>query len=295
MKRILFCTGEGIGNVVQTLPTIRTLKEVLGYTVDMWHAFGSFSVPKIFPCVDKWYSGNQVDNIFTPMYVGKVSTFWTRRHIESHHKVRELSLRNKIIPLSMTRSEVDTYMDIARDLGVKEEDILWTGNILFGKTEQTFDIVIHNGYNPVGSANWRIKSYPHYDKVAELLTKSGFTVCSIGSKKEYINGTVDRTGLTLNKTLGVINNCKLFLGNDSGMYHCATGLEIPNVVVFTATSIEKNFDSRFHKYTTIVGRDDLKCRPCQAGRRWSKDCKTWDCQQVDSNNVFKTVKKILED
>ena len=54
-KKILFCTGEGIGNVIQTIPTIRTLKEVLGYEVDMWYAFGAFSIPHIIPYVDRWF------------------------------------------------------------------------------------------------------------------------------------------------------------------------------------------------------------------------------------------------
>jgi len=41
-NKILFCSGEGIGNVIQTIPVIRTLTESMGYTVDFWHAFGAF-------------------------------------------------------------------------------------------------------------------------------------------------------------------------------------------------------------------------------------------------------------
>ena len=62
-NRLLFCTGEGIGNTVQTIPVIRTLTEVLGYEVDFWHVFGSFGVPKFIPYVNKWIRGGKITDI----------------------------------------------------------------------------------------------------------------------------------------------------------------------------------------------------------------------------------------
>jgi len=283
-KKLLFATAEGIGNVIQTIPVIRTLNERLDFEIDLWLAFGSFPIPNIL-YVDKWIVGGQIRQINLSQYEGVVSTYWTREHI----RILPLKLLNKPTKLSMTRSEVDCYMDIARDLGAKEKDLIWHGKCLYNQTKESFDVVVHNGYNPHGSANWKIKSYPHYAKVVEMLTKKGLKICSVGAGHEYINGTINRTGFPLLVTLGIINNCKVFLGNDSGLYHCANALSRPNVVIFTATSIEKNFDERFHKYTTIIGRDDLECRPCQAGRRWNKDCKTWDCQQVDPEVIYKAV------
>lgn len=285
-SKLLFCTGEGIGNVIQTIPVIRTLNEVLGFEIDFWHAFGTFRIPKVIPYVDKWIVGAKINNLNFSQYKGLVSTYLTLNHI----KRIPLPLLNTPIPLSMTRSEVDIYMDIARDLGAK--DFIWTGHCEYNEDiSEAFDVVIHNGYNPVGSANWRIKSYPYYELVAKMLIDSGFTVCSVGAKNEYITSTVDRTGLPLLDTLSIMGRAKVFLGNDSGLYHCANMLWIPNVVIFTATSIEKNYDKRFHKYSTIVGRDDLKCRPCQAGRRWNKDCKTWDCREIDAKVVYDTVRQ----
>ena len=121
-KKLLFCTGEGIGNVIQTIPVIRTLKEVLGYEIDFWHAFGSFQIPKLIPYVDKWLVGRDILDIDPEDYVGKVSTYWTRDHL-GVSVLPKIKLLNRIVPLTMIRSEVDTYMDIARDMGVKEEDI----------------------------------------------------------------------------------------------------------------------------------------------------------------------------
>ena len=286
--KLLFCTGEGIGNVVQTIPVVRTLTEVMGYEVDFWHAFGTFPIPKIIPYVNSWFRSGEISHINPRDYIGKVSTKWTETHINLR-PISYLKLLNKIVPLSMRRSEVDTYMDIARDLGVEEESILWHGKCNFFKTIEYCDIVIHNGYNMHGKG-WEPKSYPYYSEVAEQLISSGFKVCSVGAASEYIKGTYNLTGLDLLTTLGVIKNCKVFLGNDSGIYHCANALQVPNIVIFTYTSTEKNYDARFHKYAKIVGRDDLECRWCQCEPRF-KTCEKKECREVDPTIIVEAVRQ----
>jgi len=290
-KRILFCTGEGIGNTIQTIPAIRTLKEVLGYKVDMWHAFGAFPVPKIIPYVDKWFTGREILLLDTSGYDGLVSTFWTRDYINIG-ALSSLELLNEIKPLRMDRSEVDIYMDIARDLGAPEKDLIWYGKCGYNKTKEKYDVVISDGYNRMGSANWSIKQYPYYKAVVTLLKEKSLNICALGGPGEYISGTVDRTGLDLLDSLGIIKNSKVVLSNDSGLYHAANALEVKNLVIFTATSIEKNYDSRFHKFSTIIGRDDLDCRPCQAGRKW-KTCKTWECREIDPKIIVEKVEELL--
>lgn len=291
MAKLLFCTGEGIGNVIQTIPVIRTLTEVLGHKVDFWHAHGTYGIKqRLIPYVGKWVSGSQLNNLDLFSYDGYVSTVWTQ-NVVGQGPFEKMALLNKIQPLRMDRSEVDTYMDIARDLGVKEEDIIWHGKCSAGQVEESFDIVIHNGYNRYGSMDWSIKSYPYYEKVVEYL--EGVNVCSIGSKEEYIEGTVDKTGLSLPESLGLIKNARLFLGNDSGLYHCANALETDNIVIFTAMSIDKNYDERFHKYSTIITRDDLDCRPCQGERRWKRDCKDWKCREIDPEIVLHGIKQVV--
>lgn len=279
-NRLLFCTGEGIGNVIQTIPVIRTLRS-MGYVVDMWHAFGSFNVPKLFSYVDKWVSGSEVKTLVYSNYIGLVSTYWTRNHINN------IPLKNlaNIYKFSLEDTEVNTYMNIARDLGVEEDSILWHGLCDYIPSELQFDVVIHNGFNPYGAANWRIKEYPHYEKVVKLLSDNGLSVCSIGVENEYIDGTVNMTGRNLPESFGIIKNAKIFLSNDIGAYHAANALEVSNVAIFTATSTIKNYDKRFHKFTTIIGRDDLSCRPCQSEQRWNNDCKDWECQNIDPQYV----------
>lgn len=291
-KKLLVAHAEGLGNCIEIIPCLRTIKEVLGYKIDMWHAFGTFKIPNIIPYVDKWFVGKDRNKINISDYSGIVSTFWTRNKI-AFFLNKGMKLLNEIMPLTMNRSEVDTYMDIARNLGVKEEDIIWHGECNYTKSSENYDIVVHNGYNSKGVSDWKIKSYPYYEDVVNKLIVEGFSVCSIGSGSEYIKGTVNKTGLNLLSSMGFIKNSKLFLGNDSGLYHCANALSVKNVVIFTATSITKNYDKRVHKYSTILGRDDLKCRPCQSGRGW-KNCKTWECREIDPDVVLSEIKRVIK-
>jgi len=292
MKRLLFMTAEGIGNVIETIPVIRTLKERLNFEfIDYWHAFGSYNIPKIIPYVDRWIVGKKIRTINPSEYKGKVSTRWTKNRLNIS-PLDKLPLLSNIQPLRMSRSEVDTYMDIARNLGVKEEDLIWHGKCNYNEVrdpKNKYDIVIHNGYNRYGASNWSIKSYPYYREIVKLL--KGFRICSIGIKNEYIKDTDDKTGLDLLTSLGIIKNCKVFLSNDSGLYHAANALEVKNVVIFTATSIDKNYDERFHKYSTLIYRDDLKCRPCQASENWNKNCKNWECRNIDPKIIVNTIRK----
>jgi len=293
MSKLLFCTGEGIGNVIQTIPVIRTIKEVLGYSVDLWHAYGTFKISgKLIPYVDKWIVAGQISNINDREYDGVVTTLWTQSAM-SRGPLAKLPVFNTTEPrLSMYRSEVDTYMDIARQLGAEENKILWWGKCNYGETEEKFDIVIHDGYNRHSPMRWDIKSYPYYEKVVEYF--DGLKICSIGAKEEYIKDTDDKTGLGLPESLGLIKNCRLFLSNDSGLYHCANALEKDNVVIFTATSIAKNYDSRFHKYSTIICRDDLECRKdCQKKSGWKNSCNDWQCREIDPKVILHGIKQII--
>ncbi len=291
MKRILFITAEGIGNVIENVPTIRTIKEVLGFEVDVWHAFGNYPIPHITPYASKWFSGGEINRINPKDYVGKVSTYWTRNHVNvgplAH--IPLLAMSDSVRP---DRSEVDTYMDLARKLAAKEEDLLWSGKCNYTPLTERYDLVVHDGYNKKGtvSDSWKLKSYPYYKEVVKLLPD--LAICSVGSQEEYIEWTIDRTGLNLLSTGGIIKNSKLLLSNDSAMYHYATGLGVKNIVIFTYTSTMKNYDKRFHKYSRILQNDKLDCLSCQNTPRF-KTCTTRECREIDPEIAANTVMEEL--
>jgi len=83
-----------------------------------------------------------------------------------------------------------------------------------------FDIVIADG--GFRTERWEKKRYQRYDELAELLVNAGYSVASVGGVAEdYVYGTHDCTEIGLLKTCDMIEQCKLFIGNDSGLYHFA--------------------------------------------------------------------------
>ena len=295
-KRILFCTGQGIGNIIQCIPVIKTLTEDLGYVVDFWHAYGDYILPKnLLLDINRFFIGKEVYNININDYCGKVYTGWIRHNSKvlkvSDSVINIPKLAEAVKPLSMIMSEVDMNMNIARELGSHEGSLIWHGNCNYNSIDEHYDIVVSNGYNYKSAVGWERKSYPHYEEVVKLLNNK-YKVCSIGSGQEYVNGTVNRVGLPLLDSLGIIKNSRLLLSNDSGMYHCANALGVPNITIFTATSIKKNYDKRFHKYSTIVGRDDLDCRPCQNTNRWGA-CRYFECQNIKPEIIVDIVMRKL--
>lgn len=293
-KKILLISGEGLGNFCQLLPLLRTLREVLGYDVDYCHLFGSYSLGDFkIPYINKQLSKDELSSVDLSEYEGKVSTIWTEGYINAMG-LYKLPLLAKIYPMSMEVSEVDTYMNIARDLGAKEEELIWEAEYIpkhyFGK----YDVILSNGYNKFGSARWEIKSYPYYIKLVELLKENGLTVASIGSREEYIEGTANETGRSLYTSLCLVRDARSVVCNDTGIYHFSNLVGTPNIPIFTATSIAKNYDSRFHRYASLMYRKDLACRPCQAGQRWRKDCDSWECRNIDPKLIIKKVMETIK-
>lgn len=287
-NKLLVCHGEGIGNAIQIAPLLRTLSEV-GYKMDYWHVFGSYSISNdLFPYVNKTFIAQEISMGNFTDYFGMVSTIWAKNFI----KHLPLKLLTSIKSLTITRSEVDLYMDIARELGISEDNLLWEASCNYDVMPEKFDIVISNGYNRKGDPVWVNKSYLHYKDVVYGLKNKGYTIASIGSKSEYIEGTEDRTMLPIKESLGLIKNAKLFIGNDSGMYHCANAVGTHNIALFTFTSTIKNYDSRFHKHCTIIRNNTLDCLDCQNTPRF-KTCKSRICRDIDPNIIIKKAEELL--
>ena len=291
-KNILVLHGEGIGNCVQIFPLLRTLKECLGYNVYYCHVFGSYVVdPLMCPYVTKWLHPIELSSLNPKDFDGILSTFWTREKLRAM-KNRGFKVMGKIYPINPTESEVYTYLRLAEDLGVAHKDLLWESSCFYGNRKEIFDVVLCDGYKKTDALDWSVKSYAHYEELTTEFVSKGFSVASIGSKNEYIKGTVDMTSLTFMDSLSLINNSKLLISNDTGMYHCANLMGTKNIVIFTAMSRAKNYNKYFHKDSIVMYRKDIDCAPCQGVRNWAT-CKDWKCKDIPVETIFNVAKEFL--
>jgi ADP-heptose:LPS heptosyltransferase len=86
------------------------------------------------------------------------------------------------------------------------------------------------------------------------------------------NPPIPAKGLTLLQLASVMEGCRFFVGNDSGISHMAAALGLPTVVIFGPTD-QRVWSPRGEK-TFVVSRD-IYCSPCSRERFFQ--CKNLQC------------------
>lgn len=116
-------------------------------------------------------------------------------------------------------------------------------------------------------ARWHSRRWPmgRFIEALELLRKDGWVVAEVGSlvydqagalPERLPNADIRAFGLySLRQTMAVIGACDVFLGNDSGLFHVAAAMGVPQVVVFGA----KPWYSRAYWNTTPL----YSLAPCE--------------------------------
>lgn len=295
-KKLLLCVGEGLGNVIQTLPLAKILKEnnipfdVLNLSNCPTHHIG-FLFKEYAEVLQHVYVTTR-DN-----YSGRIELATTKGslRIEERLKLPCINDIQKQNIYTNERNEIDVYLDVARELGLEINDNCYNVKIKAEKAER-FNFIIHNGSSLVNPEEWKRKKYPKMPDVAERLLDRGFSVGCIGHPKEYVFFGENRTRTTLEEAINLINSCDVFISNDTGTYHLAAALKKRGIVIFTATSITKNYCPNFHRSIKII-KTDLQCQPCQFTDRWTK-CNEhvfnkWACRDVSVDFVVEKALEVL--
>jgi len=256
---VLLLVGEGIGNILQEMILVPTLRRIYK-EVDVFIAKQNFPIERLFKNV-KIYTDPKELNL--KKYKGKLETLWGKHKEINLPVLNDRHKQDINILLEEGKSEIQSSVEVARDLGLDQNDIIYDLDSIINidkKTTEKFDIVLANCANDFNK--WNCKRYLHWKELSAILSKR-YTICSIGSKKEYILGTIDKTGLTIDKTAKVIKKSRLVITNDSGIYHLCNVLKVPNIVIFTNTSIDKNYDERFHRYSHLIYKPFKERSRCQ--------------------------------
>lgn len=297
--RLVYVIGEGIGNMIETLPTLVTLERESGFAIDIVIAKASFDIPHALFAGKRVYTLDTFTNEVVREYVGCIMTIWGDIHTPKEHPLRFLPVMNHVgrQQMRLDTSEVQVYLNAARDLGVDEANITYDvrHRVQTIVQKRKRDVVLANGYNYVNTADkWEAKSYAYYTELAKALKAQGLTVASVGAEREYIEMTENLTGLDLLETAGVLKSARVVVSNDSGIYHLAAALQVPTLVIFTFTNVTKNYDPVFHA-TVKVLRKDMSCyEGCHQHHRW-KSCETWECRTLEVDKVLAEVLAITQE
>jgi len=294
MSDILFTLQYGVGNCVQSIPAYLNLKKKHNVKLVYKPIYKRDSIKRaeFFPDKAEEMSVEDVSALSKKMdYIANVpfGIVSDRGDDFSREPLDLISEHDSEVERGLKMSEwFGCGKDIIRD-AVKVENKGW---------DDRKYLIVHNG---ALDQNWRMKKYVLFPRLVEhIKSEFGIEVASIGAKDEYVKGTVDLTGREMMESAWHIKNSLFYVGTDSGMYHVAGYLEVPGIALFTATSVSKNWDERFHH--TITPIKSKGCRYGQWGYHWHPHCSKCrsgmiyhPCQTIDPWEVIAEMKEKLVD
>jgi ADP-heptose:LPS heptosyltransferase len=122
---------------------------------------------------------------------------------------------------------------------------------------QKFLVGLHGGSK---GGIWSTKRWPHFAELAEYLKRRGVDVASFGTHDEYVPGTLDMTGGSIQEMATRMLRCSHFVSNDSGVMNTANALGIPLVALFGPTNAETRGPLSAASVALAVHKD---CAPCE--------------------------------
>lgn len=259
---LLVAVGGGIGDMLHATPAIRNIARRTGERVDVIalgdHPGSEFLLNNsdyvsrvVAPSqglIDTRYKTvlltHSAGSIRLPFSAGRIfdSREWcTFRPGMMHETIFNLEAAKRL--LDVDYSDDDTTEYFAGDL--KHQPLTST---LVG---------IHAGSK---SGRWVSKRWPYFAELAAQLSTRGVRVASFGTADEYVAGTEDRTGGTIEEMSRSMLDCTHFVSNDSGPMHIASALGIPVLALFAPTDPMTHLPLR---RTTVALALEKRCAPCE--------------------------------
>ncbi len=145
-------------------------------------------------------------------------------------------------------------------------------------------------------ARYRKKMYPHFRKVARLLRREGIEVVWVGSEEEapLAGEGLNLCGkVSLSDLLAVLKLSKVFVGNDSGLLHCARAVGTRAVQIYGGTHPTLGF-SLYPQEGAVIIRD-LDCQPCDVHGKG--ECKFGDyrCLEINPSQIVEQTMRLLRE
>ncbi|GGC91323.1 glycosyltransferase [Chelatococcus reniformis] len=260
---VLIGVGSGLGNVIHTTPLIRNMARRLGHRVDVVVA-GDYA--DLLFCVSNREYVNHVfllgdavlnrryDTVFLTHSFGFLTPrFAARRVVNSRswdlfdgaHELHEaefnLAAAQELLNIPYSPDDIKGYF-------VGDHHYTRPTDPLIG---------IHAGSK---GGIWASKRWPHFELLAKRLMDRGERVASFGTPEEYIPGTIDLTGGSIEEMTDQLLSCSRFIANDSGVMNLANALGIPLLALFGPTNVVTRGPLAETSLSIAVDKD---CAPCE--------------------------------
>ncbi len=290
-KKIAVCLGDGcgLGNLLQALPAVQALHEggnicdlfLSGFVYD-----GIADVVRGQPYVRDIYE-NTYENR-EDMYDVCIVSFLSDHRVGNAKQYVKLRRDWKKI------SEYGQYCRAAEQCGAKDFK-----QPRLNVAELRFNLVFPSVMIHAGCTNrtyWERRKWSHYAELADLLLNDGFHVYCCGTADEQVNhpGVAAYTNLPIQETAALIQQCDLFVSNDSGLMHLAASLGKKQVAIFTATS-DKKSGPYYNTHARVV-RPALACYPCYGNDKAWNECAHWQCRDaITISQIHDLIRKLASE
>lgn len=223
---------------------------------------------------------------------------------------RELShlVGEKICGENAEGHVVDRYLDVARYLGCRADEVCFPIHITESEENKTIAIAKNAGFcldNPyvvlAPGTNWPSKCWPplYFAKLADRLYRDNIIPVIIGGPNDQRLAAeitahtkippIDLTGKTTMKQLAyIIKKSQAFVGGDTGPMHLAVAVEAQVVTLFGPTDPNRNGPyGQLHKVLIAP----VPCQGC-----WQRSCpKNMDClASISPDEVYQALELGVE-
>ncbi len=259
---LLIGVGSGFGDMLHVTPTIRNIARRTGERVDVVvfadHPNAEFLlrnpqyVHSVWPLsqdvLDRPYRTVFLAHSFGPLRFAfnadRVCTSRAWRTFRPGH------LHETVFNLEAAKNLLGIPYD-AEDVGG-----CFVADLAYRRPAETL-VGFHAGSK---AERWLSKRWPYFAELAARLTARGLRVASFGTTDEYVEGTENRTGGTIEDMCRSMLDCSHFVSNDSGAMHIASALGMPALALFAPTDAMTHLP--LGSATTALMLEKT-CAPCE--------------------------------
>ncbi|WP_457599927.1 glycosyltransferase family 9 protein [Hydrogenivirga sp.] len=313
MKKALIVRLSSLGDVALTSVLIEPLLKA-GYkpfilTLKPYHSLFE----------DDWRVtaiGATKDSLFSRDFIGTLREHRFDLFIDVHRNLKTLRLKWKLggrwvsySKDSLRRRLAVRFPRFRRPYYVTESYLKALGGIAEGasplpkiivsqeRLERLRELLPSGEFIALGAgARYRKKRYPHFKELAELLMENSFEVVWLGDETDRrelgkVKGINLCGKLSLTDVLGVIRLSSVFVGNDSGLLHCARAVGTPAVQIYGGTHPTFGF-SLFPEEGKVLLKG-LECQPCDIHGRGKCRFGDYRCLDIEPSVVLSETLRLV--
>ncbi|EDP75612.1 glycosyltransferase family 9 protein [Hydrogenivirga sp. 128-5-R1-1] len=260
--------------------------------------------------------GTTKDELFNAGFIAELKRHNFELVVDVHKNLRTFKLRRKIGGRWLTyrkdalrRRLAVRFPRFRRPYSVTESYLGALGDMAKGalplpqvlvsqeRLERLKEVLPSGDFVALGAgARYRKKKYPYFRELARLFMENSFEVVWLGDETDAKElGDVEGINLCgklgLADVLGVIKLATAFVGNDSGLLHCARAVRTPAVQIYGGTHPTFGFALYPEEGKFIL--KGLECQPCDVHGKG--DCRWGDyrCLDIEPSVVFSETLRLV--